>query len=148
MGLANLSREVAVKGNNSTGREEWRSQLGLPDWEETDADETILNYAGNGVEMEFELDREGRLKRWNVSISDGGLSWAVGWARSQFDTSRHRVICSAIEFPTGVASPLCGCRGADRRVSRSLVHEPGYRVSATRGNSSEADAESVLSAEA
>ena len=33
-------------------------------------------------------------------------------------------------------------------VSRSLVNEPGERVSASRGNSPEADAESVLFAEA
>ena len=47
----------------------------------------------------------------------------------------------------GVQLLYGGCR-VPTGVSRSLANEPGERVSASRGNSSEADAESVLFAEA
>jgi hypothetical protein len=58
--------ESSVCLSRETDGAQLRNQLGPPDGEDIDEDETILNYTRAGVVMEFELNREGRLKRWNV----------------------------------------------------------------------------------
>jgi hypothetical protein len=53
--------------SRTTDRAQLANQLGPAEAvDAADEDETILAYTRTGVAMEFELDRAGRLKRWNV----------------------------------------------------------------------------------
>ncbi len=45
---------------------ELKQRLGPPVSEDSDDNETVLFYAGGGIVIEFEFDREGRLKRCNL----------------------------------------------------------------------------------
>jgi len=60
----------AVCLSRNTDREQLHSQLGPPEQEDVDEDETILSYTRSGVGMEFELNLEGHLKRWNICPAD------------------------------------------------------------------------------
>jgi hypothetical protein len=56
--------KVCLSG--STDAAQLRDQLGPPEAEDVDEDETILSYTRAGVAMELELSPAGRLKRWNL----------------------------------------------------------------------------------
>lgn len=51
---------------SATDGNDVRGLFGPPESEDEDSEETILNYSRQGVSMEFELNQDGRLKRWNL----------------------------------------------------------------------------------